>query len=169
MLIAQRSETGGTPYQLRQMLMPLGGRRQFGRLGFDVALGLQVAGWIITGIGLGASVYESIWGGAEEAGMKPEDLAMSSGDIAAVASNLAKANPAGPTAAQWQNTLSSMLGPGGLTAPTPQLCPAGYYPDPASGACMPLQKAGILSDLSTTGWIAVGVGGLVLLRVLKVI
>jgi len=167
MLIAQRSQTGGTPYQLRHMLMPLGGRRQFAGLGVNWPLVLQVGGWVITGIGLGMSVYQSIWGAAEKTGVKSGDL--SSEDISSLATMIAAKDPT-RSASEWEPILASMLGAGApVMPPTPPACPGGYYRDPASGACIPLQKAGIFSDLSTTGWIALSAGALVLARVLKLI
>lgn len=166
-MIAQRSETGGTPYQLRHMLMPLSGRRQFAGLGVNWPLVLQVGGWIISGIGLGASVYQAIWGAAEKAGVKSGDL--SKDDISSLATMIAAKDPS-RSAAEWERNLTAMLGAGApIMTPTIQTCPVGYYRDPASGACLPLQKAGIFSDLSTTGWIALGAGALVLAKVLKLI
>jgi hypothetical protein len=149
------------------MLMPANRVPQFGRLGLNFPLLLQVGGWIISGIGLGFTVYESIWGAAEKADLKSGDL--SSDDISSLASMIAAKDP-GRSAAEWERNLTAMLGAGAPTIPpATQTCPAGFYRDPATGACLPLQKAGFFADLSTGGWIALGVGGLLLARVLKLV
>lgn len=163
MLVARRTQRKAISPMI-QMLSP--GGAGMGKLGVDWALVLQVGGWIINGIGLGMSVYDSIWGAKEKMGVKPGDL--SDDDIAALASTIAGKDPQGRSAQQWQQDLTAMLG-SGATTPQPQLCPAGFYRDPATGACIPLQKAGFFEDLSTGEWIAIGVGGLVLAKLLKLI
>ena len=163
MLVARTTQRKAVSPML-QMLSPGGAR--MGKLGVDWPLVLQVGGWIITGIGLGASVYDSIWGAAKETNVKAGDL--SDEDISSLASMIAAKDPQGRSPQQWQRDLSAMLG-SGATIPQPQLCPAGFVRDPATGACLPLQKAGFFQDLSTGELIALGVGGLVLARVLKLI
>ena len=164
MLVARTTQRKAVSPML-QMLSPGGAR--MGKLGVDWPLVLQVGGWIITGVGLGMSVYDSITSGAKEANVKPGDL--SDQDIAALASTIAAKDPQGRSAQQWQQDLTAMLGSGATTIPQPQLCPAGFVRDPATGACLPLQKAGFFQDLSTGELIAIGVGGLVLAKVLKLI
>jgi hypothetical protein len=83
--------------------------------------------------------------------------------------HIAAADPQGRSKQEWESTLTAMLGAGAAPIPAPQLCPTGYYRDPASGACLPVQKAGFFEDLGTGGMIALGVGGLVLAKVLKLI
>lgn len=175
MLIAKRSETGGTPYKLRNMLMPLNRGGEFAglgvaRLGVDWWLGARLGAFIILGIDLGKDIYSAIKGGAEQAGVKPGDL--SSGNISDVAKQIANSgvDPQGRSAAQWEGLLTSQLGTGApVMTPAIQPCPVGYYRDPATGACIPLQKAGLFEDMSTGAWIALGAGALVLAKVLKLI
>lgn len=152
---------------LMLMLRPKSSGGQFGRLGVDWPLLLQVGGWIITGIGLGASVYDAIWGGAEKAGIKPGDL--SSGDISTLASSIAAGDKKGRSAGEWETMLTAMLGPGAPPLPTGQVPPPGFYRDPASGAFVPIKKAGFFEDLGTGGMIALAVGGIVVAKVLKLI
>lgn len=176
MLIAKRSKTGGTPYQLRNMLMPLNRGGEFAglgvaRLGVDWWLGARIGAFIIMGIDLGKDVYSAITGAAQQAGVKPGDL--SSGNISDMAKQIANSgvDPQGRSAAQWEALLTSQLGTGAAPLPVAPIgtCPMGYYRDPATGACIPLQKAGFLEDMSTGGWIALGAGALVLAKVLKLI
>lgn len=147
------------------MQMLTGGRQRFGSLGVNWPLVLQVGGWIISGIGLGATVYESIWGAKEETGVKPGDL--SSGDISSLATMIAAKDP-DRSAAEWERNLTAMLG-AGAPVPTPQICPTGFYRDPTTGACIPLKGAGFFEDMSTGKIIGLGVAGVLLAKMLKLI
>lgn len=156
--------------RLMETLMSKSTGGQFGRLGIDWSLVLLVGGWIIQGAGIGLTVYKSIKAGSEQTGIGIKSGDLSSQDIAALASNMAAADKEGRSPQQWETMLTSMLGTGAPPiVPSPQVCPAGFYSDPATGACLPLQKAGFFADMGTGGMIALGVGGLLLAKMLKLI
>lgn len=158
MLVSRKAESRSiSPFSQMNM-------RLSGGLGFDVALGLQVAGWIINGIGLGMNVYDSIWGAAEKADIKPGDL--SSGDISSLATMIAARDPS-RSAAQWERDLTAMLGSG---APVlPKTCPPGFYPDQTTGVCVPIKQAGFFDDMSTGKMIGLGIAGVLAAKMLKLI
>jgi hypothetical protein len=135
-----------------------------GGLGVNWALVLQVGGWVINGIGLGMSVYDSIWGAAEKTGIKPGDLSKS--DISSLATMISAKDPSGRSAQQWETDLAAAFG-SGAGPPTPQICPAGSYRDPATGVCLPVKKAGFFEDMSTGKMIGLGIGGVLLAKMLK--
>lgn len=165
MLVSRRTENR-TISPLIQIGMGMSGGMS-GGLGVDWSLVLQVGGWVINGIGLGMSVHESIYGAADKTGIKPGDLSTS--DISSLATMIAAKDPQGRSAQQWQTDLSAMLGTGAGVPPTPQICPAGFYRDPATGACIPLKTAGFFEDMSTGKVIGLGVAGVLLAKMLKLI
>lgn len=159
MLVSRRTESRSiSPFS--QMNTNLSGK-----LGVNWPLVLQVGGWIITGVGLGMSVYDSITSGAQEANLKPGDLSQS--DITALASTIAAKDPQGRSALQWEQDLTAMLGSGGPV--TPQLCPPGSYRDQTTGVCIPIKQAGFFDDMSTGKMIGLGIAGVLAAKMLKLI
>lgn len=166
MLLARRQESINlNPLMLTLRSESSGG--QFGRLGMEVPTALMWIGAGVFALGLGWSIYDTIKAASEKTGAKAGDF--STEDLSKIAGAMAKQDPRGRSAEEWMGGLTAMLGPGGSLTPTPQLCPTGFYRDPATGACLPVQKAGFFEDLGTGGMIALGVGGLVLAKVLKLI
>lgn len=163
MVLSREGQRRGSPAM--QILPPSAAGYGFGALGVNWNLVLQVGGWVIQGIGLGLSVYESVKQGAEKTGLKQGDLTGS--DIAELAKMISLQDPSGRSAAQWQQDLSSMIGGTGTTVPV--ACPPGSYRDPATQLCLPVKKAGFLSNLSTVEMIALGVGGFLLAKAAKLI
>lgn len=162
MIIGSGAEQIKLPYLMNQLSAK---PEQFGKLGIDWALALQIGGWVIQGIGLGMSVHDAIAHGAEKTGAGAGSL--SDSDVNGLAASLSAADPQGRSVDTWKASLDTILGPGSV-APPVTACPAGTYRDPTSGACMPA-KAGFFDSMSTGGWIAIAAVGLVGAKALKII
>ena len=120
-----------------------------GGLGFDWTLAMQIAGWTISGIGLGLSTYESIRGAKEKSGV----VSLEQSEVAAIASQISKADPQHRSASTWEALLSQQFGAGG---PTPAVrCPEGFYATP-DGACLPIPAKAGIGGLPTWAWIVIG-------------
>jgi len=121
-----------------------------GAFGFNWGLAIQIAGWTINGIGLGLSTYEAVRGAKEKAGVEK----LEPGEINAIASQIAAADPQHRTASQWETILAGQFG--GPTAPEP--APPGFYRDPQTGQLVPIptQQAGFFSTLPTWAWVGGG-------------
>lgn len=121
-----------------------------GQLGFNWGLAIQIAGWTINGIGLGLSTYEAVKGAKEKSGVET----LEPGEVSAIASQIAAADPQHRTATQWESILAGQFG--GATAPEP--VPPGFYRDPRTGQLVPLitQKAGFLDNVPTWAWVGGG-------------
>ncbi|KKN57092.1 hypothetical protein LCGC14_0565640 [marine sediment metagenome] len=126
--------------------------------GFNWGLAIQIAGWTINGIGLGLSTYEAVKGAKDQSGVEK----LEPGEISAIASQIATADPQHRSASQWEAILASQFG--GPTAPPP--VPPGFYTDPATGQLVPIptKQAGLFGGLPT--WALVG-GGLLIFMVIK--
>jgi len=122
-------------------------------LGIAWPLMVQFAGWVISGIGLGLSAYEAIWGAKQN--VTPDEK-LGAGDVRAIAQQIAAADPQHRPVSEWEALLNQTLQPAPVT-PT-VTCPPGFYRDAATGACLQAAKAGF--EMPTWGWIALGVGGL---------
>lgn len=129
-----------------------------GGLGFDWSLAMQIAGWTIQGIGLGLSTYESIRGAKEKSGV----VGLEESEVAAIASQIAQADPQHRSASTWEALLSQQFGGAGQVPAV--RCPEGFYPTP-DGACLPIaaQRAG-LGAVPTWGWIIIGVLGFAVVK-----
>ncbi len=138
--------------------MPVFSGTPVGSFGFNWGLAIQIAGWTITGIGLGLSTYEAVKGAKDQSGVEK----LEPGEISAIASQIATADPQHRSASQWESILSSQFG--GPT--TPQPVPPGFYRDPGTGQLVPIptQQAGLFGGLPT--WALVG-GGLLIFMVIK--
>lgn len=119
-----------------------------GAFGFNWGLATQIAGWVISGIGLGISTFEAVKGAKDKSGVE----SLEEGEIQAIAASVAKADPQHRTSTQWEQILRGQFGGG---APTPGKCPEGFYPTP-DGGCLPIKKAGFLDEIPTWGWIGGG-------------
>lgn len=129
----------------------------FSGLGIAWALVAQVVGYVIQGIGLGFSVHDAIRGAGEQI---PAGQQVQQEDISVIADELSKKFPT-TSKSSWENLLNEGLA--GKVAPPTTACPPGYMRDPATGACIEIQKAGILSQIPAWGWVAIaGLGILVL-------
>lgn len=124
---------------------------QFGGIsgfGFDWSLAIQIAGWTITGIGLGMSAIESIRGAKEKSGVE----VLEQSEVAAIASQIAKADPQHRSASTWEALLSQQFGG---EPPTTARCPEGFYPT-ADGACLPIPTKAGVGGLPTWAWVVIG-------------
>lgn len=132
-----------------------------GGFGFNWGLAIQIAGWVINGIGLGLSTYEAVKGAKTQSGVEKLEPA----EISAIASQIAAADPQHRSASAWETILASQFGMGGGTLPQQQI-PPGFYLDPRTGQLAPLpddKKAG-LGDLPTWSWIVIGLLGFMVLK-----
>lgn len=122
-------------------------------LGFNWGLAIQIAGWTINGIGLGLSTYEAVKGAKAQAGVE----SLEAGEISAIASQIAAADPQHRTASQWEQILGTQFGGGGQPPPVPP----GFYRDPQTGQLVPIQtqEAGFLASIPTVGWIGIALLG----------
>jgi len=120
-------------------------------LGFDWSLAIQIAGWTITGIGLGLSAIESI----REAKSKSGIEVLEQGEIAAIASQISAADPQHRPASTWEALLSQQFGAGGVPTLPPVACPEGFYRT-ADGACLPIPTKAGIGGLPTWAWIVIG-------------
>lgn len=130
-------------------------------LGFNWGLAIQIAGWTINGIGLGLSTYEAVRGAKDKSGVEK----LEPGEISAIASQIAQADPQHRSASQWESILGTQFG--GAQVAQPQPIPEGYYLNPQTGqlvALPGLKKAGMFGDVPP--WALVG-GGLLIFLVLK--
>jgi len=118
-------------------------------LGFDWSLAMQIAGWVISGIGLGVSAYEAVKGAKDQSGV----VTLEKSEVAAIASQISKADPQHRSAATWEALLSQQFG-GGAVVPGVK-CPEGFYPTP-DGACLPIPAQAGLGAIPTWGWIVIG-------------
>jgi hypothetical protein len=129
--------------------------------GFGVAWALvaQVVGYVIQGIGLGASVYDAVKGAGEAV---PAGEQATREDVGAIATELQKKFPT-TSKSTWEALLMEGLGAKG-PAPTQPPCPEGYLRDPATGACIEIKRAGMgIGAIPTWGWIALAGMGFLLL------
>lgn len=126
-------------------------------LGFDWSLAIQIAGWTISGIGLGLSTYDAVKGAKQKSGIEK----LEPGEISAIASQIAAADPQHRSPSQWEAILGTQFG--APTTPPPAI-PPGFYQDPRTGQLVPIKKAGILGDIPTWGYV---LGGLLVYTVLK--
>jgi len=128
-------------------------------LGFAWALALQVAGYVIQGIGLGKSVYDAIRGAGEQI---PADQKLDPQDVSTISDQLSKQYPT-TSRSQWEQlinqTLADKVAPQAIPA---QPCPQGYTKDPITGLCMEIREAGM--GMPTWGWVVLAaLAGLLLL------
>lgn len=141
--------------------MPVFSGTPTGTLGFNYALALQIAGWVINGIGLGLSTYEAIKGAKTQSGVEK----LEPGEISAIASQIAAADPQHRSAAAWETILAGQFGTTGTTPPVQ--IPPGFYIDPRTGQLAPLpddKEAGMLGGLPTWSWIVIGLLGFMVLK-----
>jgi len=122
-----------------------------GGLGFDWTLAVQVTGWIVSGIGVGLSVKDAIWGAKQQSGVESLEPA----EISAVAAAVAAADPQKRSVSTWEQLLGQQFGAGAVTPQIPT-CPQGFYPTP-EGGCLPIQRqAGLgLGAIPTWAWIGI--------------
>ena len=149
-MVIQRTGSGQAP-----LLAVLEQERSegFTGAGFGIAwpLVIQIAGWVIQGIGLGLSVRESI---QDAKGKVPSGEEVRPSDIRPVAEQVAAADPSGRSASYWEQQLKEGFGMG-----VPEPCPPGFYRDPTTGACLEVKKAGMFEKLPTWAWVLIGLGG----------
>lgn len=127
-------------------------------LGFNWNLAIQIAGWTISGIGLGLSTVEAVRGAKEQSGVDKLEPA----EISAIASQIAQADPQHRTAAQWEQILAGQFGQG----LPPQPVPPGFYRDPQTGQLVPIptQQAGFLEGMPSWAWIVIALLGYMLVK-----
>jgi len=130
---------------MQNTLQPFGGPAP---LGFSWALALQVAGYVIQGIGLGKNVYDAIRGAGQEI---PADQKLDQQDVSVITDQLSKQYPT-VSRSQWEQlinqTLADKVTPQVIPAPP---CPQGYTKDPITGLCMEIREAGM--GMPTWGWV----------------
>lgn len=143
----------------REVLMSVLATRPGLSGGFGVSWSLvaMVAGYIIQGIGLGKSVYDAVSGAGEEI---PAGQQLRQDDVDAVANELQQRFPT-TSKQSWTSLINEALA-GKVEAPTApaEACPAGFYRDPVTGACLEMEKK---FEMPMWGWAAVAVGGIVFL------
>jgi len=126
-----------------------------GGLGIAWPLVIQVAGWIIQGIGLGFSVHEAITSAKDQI---PAGEKLTKEEVGVVAEELAQKFPTTSKSSWEQLLLEGMADKVQAPTATPAIqCPTGYVRDPVSGACMPVQTASAF-NMPTWGWVALGFG-----------
>lgn len=124
--------------------------------GFGIAwpLVIQIAGWVIQGVGIGMSVRDALRQGKEKANL-PADQPLAPGDINSLAQQVAAVDTQKRGEAYWKSMLEQADRPAPVL-PTP--CKEGFVRDPETGVCIPI-KAGLIDSMPTWGWVLVGLGG----------
>jgi hypothetical protein len=150
--------------------MPILAQRQSGFAGGGGSFGIdwrivgRVGAWIANTIILGLDVKDSIKRVDEQ--LPPEEK-LAEDDVKALASELSRKFPTAGGTSKWYSMLQEGLAP--RIEPTPPPCPAGFYRDPATGACLEVKKAGFAAGVPAWAWALIGAGVLLVLPRLGVL
>lgn len=136
---------------------PMGG---LGGFGFNWGLATQIAGWVISGIGIGINVVDAMKTAKDKSGVDK----LEPGEISAIASQIAAADPQHRGTSFWEKAIGTQFGAEPATLPA-QPPPPGYYLNPQTGQLVALPKeGGILGGIPTWG---LALGGLMIYVALK--